>query len=128
MTNKYAKVAVNTTKYIIKNGGNPVEVWKQEIELIFEPESASAKKGCPRNTFLGLCEEGLVKGIPKGNYTTSIKNKGYALEAIELLRSNKELSNNPRKMWIMINGEEKTPNNQMEVVCELYKEGLLNIG
>ena len=127
MTNKYAQVAVNTTKYIIKNGGNPVEVWKKQVELMFDPESASAKKGCPRDAFLGLCEEGLVKGISKGNYTTSIKNKGYALKAIELLKNNKSLSNNPRKMWIMINGKEKTPNSQMEVVCELYKEGLLNI-
>ncbi|MDY4079543.1 MAG: hypothetical protein SOY42_12295 [Clostridium sp.] len=127
MTNKYEKVAVNAIKYIIENGGNPVEVWKQEIELIFEPESIFAKKGCSRDTFLGLCEEGMVKGVPKGNYTTSIKNKGYALKAIELLKNNKSLSNNPRRMWIMINGEEKTHNSQMEVVCELYKEGLLNI-
>jgi hypothetical protein len=25
-------------------------------------------KGCPKNTFLGLCEEGIVKGVNKGNY------------------------------------------------------------
>ena len=127
MTNKYAQVAVNTTKYIIKNGGNPVEIWRKQAELIFDPEGASIKKGCPKGTFLGLCEEGLVKGIPKGNYTRSIKNKGYGLKAVELLKNNKSLSNNPKKMWIMINGTEKSPNNQMEVVCELYKEGLLNI-
>lgn len=125
--NKYAQIAVNTTKYIIKNGGNPVEIWTKQAKLIFKPESSSIKKVCPKNTFLGLCEEGLIKGIPAGKYTKSIKNKGYALKAIEILKNNKSLINKPNEIWIMINGKEKKSNSQMEVVCELYKHGLLNI-
>jgi hypothetical protein len=46
---------------------------------------SAQKKGCPRGAFLGLCEEGLVKGIPAGNYTTSKDNKAYAVRAAELL-------------------------------------------
>ena len=34
-----------------------------------------------RGAFLGLCEEGLVKGIPAGKYSASKDNKQYAVRA-----------------------------------------------
>ena len=60
--------------------------WRRSI-----PTSVSAqKKGCPRGAFLGLCEDGLVKGIPAGNYTVSKDNKAYAVRAAELLIEGKQ--------------------------------------
>ncbi len=82
-----------------------------------------AEKGCPKNTFLGLCEDGFVKGIPCGNYTSSTKNKGYALEALEILKRRPELSNNPRELWEEI--ADISYNQQMSVVCALWKANLI---
>jgi hypothetical protein len=56
------------------------------------------KKGCPKGTFLGLCEEGLVKGIPKGNYTKSVKNKKYAIKAVTVLKQNKHTTFSPKEL------------------------------
>lgn len=56
------------------------------------------KKGCPRNAFLGLYEEGLVKGIPSGNYTRSKKNKEYAIKAVKILKGAPELSSNSKTL------------------------------
>ncbi|MFF0913304.1 DUF6979 family protein [Brevibacillus sp. NPDC003359] len=39
----------------------------------------------PRWLTLELCEEGFVRGIEPGNYTKSLDNKTYALQAAELL-------------------------------------------
>lgn len=44
--------------------------------MVIFGESTSQRKGCPKGVYLGLCEEGLVKGIPKGKYTKSKKIKG----------------------------------------------------
>jgi hypothetical protein len=41
----------------------------------------------PRDTFLGLCEKGLLApAIPCKKYTDSEKNKSYGLQALEVLR------------------------------------------
>ena len=85
--NKYAQVAINTVNFINKNGGNPILIWLKEANYIFGEYKASAMKGCPRADFLGLCEEGLVKGIPCGNYTKSKKIKCIKISA------KKELNN-----------------------------------
>ena len=74
MTNKYALVALDAVKlYQNDLAGTPVEAWNLATEKYFEPGSSSQKKGCPRNTFLSLCEEGLIEGIPSGDYTRSVK-------------------------------------------------------
>lgn len=84
--NKYAKTAIECVENF-KDSTCIKEIWLKYAQKNFESKS-SQKKGCPKNTFLGLCEEGLVKGISKGKYTKSVKNKEYALKAIELLKQN----------------------------------------
>ena len=72
---RYAQVAINTIYNVKTTGNSPDYAWKLESERTFGKGTALAKKGCPKGTFLGLCEEGLIKDIPKGQYTKSIKNK-----------------------------------------------------
>ncbi|WP_222125188.1 DUF6979 family protein [Paenibacillus xylanexedens] len=85
------------------------------------------KKGCPKNTFLGLFEEGLLKGIPSGNYTNSIKNKGYGLKAVKILfESNTEKDIKQRTLWKEVIGDQKIKyNSQMDVVLALWDEGMI---
>jgi hypothetical protein len=123
--NKYAQVAIRTVKEININGRSPIIVWKEQADLIFGHGSSSANKGCPKGAFLGLCENGLIKGIPKGSYTKSIKNKEYAIKAITILKKDPDMANYPKDLWSKVINEEKKPNNQMEIVCELFKAGMI---
>jgi hypothetical protein len=72
-----------------------------------------------------LCEEGLVKGIAKGNYTKSDKNKSYALKAVEILKSNKNNSFTPKELWDKLELGDKQSNSQMDVVLALWENGLI---
>jgi hypothetical protein len=72
-----------------------------------------ARKGSPKGTFLGLCEEGLVKGIDKGAYTKSIKNKTYGLATVKILAKNPSLANSPKRLWDAL----------LEVVPENFPQG-----
>jgi hypothetical protein len=95
---------------------------------MFEGRLPSQKKGCPKGAYLGLCEEGLVNGIPVGSYTTSVDNKRYALRALSLLCSEPSLSGSAKVLWdrvLDMDGKAKAPNGQMQVVLALWQKGLL---
>jgi hypothetical protein len=122
--NKYGLAAKKATLI----GGNPTEAWKMAVQN-FDSESAKIK-GCPKNAFLGLCEVGLVKGIKPGSYFKRKKpnvNKQYAITALDLLASDSNLSKN--ELWNKVREElnlgEKKHNSQMDVVLELWNEGLI---
>ena len=126
--NKYAMVAKNTVEYIHQFGGRPDKVWKEQADSIFGVGSMGAVKGCPKCTFLGLCEEGLVKGIESGRYLLKgdNKNKEYGIVAVNLINRKPEYANNPTSLWNAVqNGVYKSHNAQMNIVCELYKAGYL---
>lgn len=88
-----------------------------------------AVKGCPRGAYLGLCEEGLVKGAPtpKDRWTKSIDNKRYAIKAVEALRRDQTLRNRPTDLW----REASQPrtivhNGQIDVVLGLWAADLIS--
>ena len=107
-----------------RKGISPVEAWESSAKKIFPTQKSSREKGCPKCAFLGLAEEGLIKGVPAGRYTTSKDNKRYALAAIDLLRANPPLSDDTAHMWrIVMQGTEKQHNEQMNVVSSLWQNG-----
>lgn len=96
--NKYNKYGATALQSAV-NSNNPIESWKMATEDIFESKS-SREKGCPKNAFLGLCEEGLVKGIQPGAYLKSKKpnlNTKYAIEAAALIKKNPRIAKN--ELW-----------------------------
>jgi Family of unknown function (DUF6979) len=90
------------------------------------PTSLPARtKGGPRGAFLGLCEEGLVKGIPRGHYTNSKDNKAYAVRAAALLAAETQ-SWSTTALWLAVtNDPEKKHHSQMDIVMALWKNGLI---
>ena len=107
-----------------RKGANPIAAWKLSAEEVFPNKKASREKGCPKCAFLGLAEEGLIRGVPPGSYTSSKRNKQYALAALATLRENPNLAEDTEKLWaIVIAGEEKQHNEQMSVVAELWQNG-----
>ncbi|MCW6062074.1 hypothetical protein LAV35_10410 [Clostridium sporogenes] len=126
---KYEQLAINAVKRTDCDANiNPKLAWKIEAYKMFCEKKSSAKKCCPRNAFLGLCEEGLIKGIPKEKYITKPNslNKKYVLDGYKCLKDN-DTDIKPRELWKQIGMGEKAYNSQMDVLCGLFKAGLLNI-
>jgi hypothetical protein len=123
--NKYGLAA----KVAALKGGNPVDSWKLSVNVIFNSKS-SIDKGCPKNAFLGLCEDGFVKGIKTGSYFKRKKsnlNKNYAIKAVELLALDSKLTK--KELWHKVREElnlgDKRSNSQMDVVLALWEHGLI---
>lgn len=121
--NKYGKTATKAVQNY-RDSYSIEELWSRAAKEVFETKS-SQEKNCPKGTFLGLCEEGLVKGIPKGNYTKSEKNKSYALKAVVILKNNPNKAFTPKELWDKLALGDKRSNSQMDVVLALWESGLI---
>lgn len=124
--NKYGKAAIRAVDNY-KISKNPKQAWKEAVNEFFESKS-SKDKGCPRGTFLALCHNGLIKGIPPGPYANSIKeNKEYALKAVEILknRNQKPSQFSSKDLWNKVQEIDKNYNSQMDVVLELWNNDLI---
>jgi len=95
------------------------------MNKLYPTSPTSRKKASPRGAFLGLCEEGLVKGIPPGHYAATKENKDYAVRAVALLaEGTKTWSTNA--LWLAVaNDPEKQHRSQMDIVMALWKNNLI---
>jgi hypothetical protein len=121
--------AVNAVELLQSYPGlGPVEAWERSTMRLFG-NCSSQNKGCPKGAFLGLCEEGLVKGVKRGQYTKSQKNKEYALRAIKYLRNHFEVESiEITDAWDFVtSGSGLTHNGQMDVVFALKEKGLFMV-
>lgn len=110
-------------------GFDPRHAWRDAALEVFPTNKASRDKGCPRCTFLGLAEEGLIKGVPPGAYTTSKYNKEYAVAGVKALRGQPRLSGRPDLLWKQVtSGQIKQHNEQMDVVIALWDSGHIQVG
>ncbi len=125
MANRYGEAALLATRPGSSVDISPVARWESAMERLYPTSPAARKKGCPRGAFLGLCEEGLVRGIPPGRYTSSRDNKAYAVRAAALLAEGKQ-SWSTSTLWRAVTDDpEKTHNSQMDVVMALWKNDLI---
>ena len=122
--NKYGLTAIKALE-IYKAEKSLRESWFSATVELFDSES-SQNKGCPRSTFLGLCEEGLIKGISKGEYeSNSTKNKTHAINAVTYLKENNVESISTKELWSKLNVGNKSHNSQMDVVLALWYNDLI---
>ena len=129
MSNKYGEVAVEAAHSCQKWAAEPKVAWVLAARSAF-PRSKSAQiKACPQNAFLGLCSEGLIREVPKEDYTRSVNNRRYAVCAVALLRENKKNRQeipDEATLWSKVMGPNaKTPNGQMSVVLALWRNGAI---
>lgn len=128
---KYGKAAICATEMIRNYQKNPREAWFEACEKQFgKKHEASIKKGCPRGAYLGLCKAEEIDGVGTGNYTNSLLNAKYALEALKLLRSHSRLASDKPVLWEKVlkkSGVKKAirHNNQLDVVLALWSEGFI---
>ena len=123
MANRYGEAALIAARD--SAGTSPAKRWQSAVEKVYPTSVTAQKKGCPRGAFLGLCEEGLVKGIPAGQYTTSKDNKAYVVRAAELLIEGKQKWSISELWRAVADDPEKAHNSQMDIVLALWKNGLI---
>lgn len=124
---KHGRSAVDAVEsFHIGVGKSPGEAWSRAVARLFPKSPSSRDRDCPMSAFLGLCEEGLVKGIPPGDYTESVKNKQYAVDAVRLLRLHPTLAGDKMLLWQRVLRKRTiVHNDQMDVVTSLWERGLL---
>jgi hypothetical protein len=125
MANRYGEAAILATRQGPSANTNPITRWESAMERLYPTSSAARKKGCPRAAFLGLCEEGLVKGIPAGHYTKSKDNKAYAVLAARLLTEGTQHWSRSALWQAVTKDAVMQENGQMDVVLALWNNGLI---
>lgn len=126
---KYGEASIKAVKYLISGiAKTPKDAWEMATIEIFGKGTTSQRKGCPRDAFLGLCEKGMIRGIPVGSYTRSKRNKEYAMKAIRILTEIPELSSNKNALWEkVVESESKCHNQQMDVVTSLWDNDSIKV-
>ena len=125
MANRYGEAALMAARQRSSNGASPLDRWESAMGTLYPTSPAARKKGSPRGAFLGLCEEGLVKGIPAGHYAASADNKSYAVRAVALLTEGKQ-NWSTSTLWRAVEDDpERTHNGQMDIVLALWKNDLI---
>lgn len=118
----FGKIAVRAVE-LIQSGlvQDPEGAWEKGA-MEFSRSESTQNKGCPRDSFLGLCEEGMVKGVPPGTYTRSKKNKQYAVSAVRLLAKSESL---PTKSELWAKITDTAHQGQLDVAYELWQRDLI---
>jgi hypothetical protein len=124
---KYGEAAIAAAQMVsLSRVKHAPDAWNAAVKQMFPGRLASQQKGCPRGAFLGLCQSGLVKGVPTGSYTKSRLNRQYAIDAVKVLRAQPTLVDHPEEIWRLVVGSTtKVENSQMDVVIALWKKGLI---
>ena len=104
---------------------NPEARWESAMEKLYPTSSAARRKAGPRGAFLGLCEEGLVKGIPTGDYASSKDNKACAVRAVALLTAAEQHWSRSALWQAVTDGVEKAETGQIDVVLALWNNDLI---
>jgi hypothetical protein len=132
---KFGKTALDAYCLLINNKEpepvlDPETAWKRSADENLSHSEAMQKKTCPKNTFIGLCDAGLLKDITGENTCTSVQKK-YAKRAVELLRGNEQLKENKTELWRQVLKSlgcniDKHHDSQMDVVVSFFNKGLIN--
>jgi hypothetical protein len=125
MANRYGEAALMAVQQGTSGGISPIARWESAMENLYPTSSTARKKSCPRGAFLGLCEEGLVKGIPAGLYKASKENKAYAVRAVTLLTQGTQHWSTSALWRAVTNGVDKAHDSQMDIVLALWNNDLI---
>jgi hypothetical protein len=125
MANKYGGAALLAARMeTYGKAVTPQQRWQEATKKLYPTSPSAQRKGGPRFAFLSLCEAGLVKGIPPGQYAPSNKDKAYALRAVSLLNAGTHKT--VTTLWAEVtDGEDVRHSSQMDVVLALWKNDLI---
>lgn len=118
--NQFALVAKEAYRLVIEESKSPESAWDQSVSLIVKSAS-TMEKFCPREVFIGLCGQGMLKDIPKKTGTYN-DNYGYARWVIRIWIKNPNLSVTDVWRKARLAGSlPKTHNGQADVIAGLWE-------
>jgi hypothetical protein len=124
MANKYGEAALIAARLDVPARVTAAERWDTAVRQLYPEKPYMQKKGAPKSVFLGLCESGLVKGVPASEGNSTNRNAHYGVKAVELLRAGTHRT--VGALWAEVtSGEELAHAAQMDVVLALWKNGLI---
>ncbi len=124
MANRYGEAAILTARAEAEYRSHPGDRWSEVVAKLYPTSPTAQRKGGPRQAFLSLCEAGLIKGIPAGQYAAPHRGKTYATRAVSLLEAGTHTSIN--SLWAEVTDGEDVPHaSQMDVVMALWKNNLI---
>jgi len=99
--NQYSIVAREAYLNIVQKGMSFENAWNTATEKVITSKSGR-DKGCPRATFIGLCESGNLKDIP---LTNESKSKNYAYAKFAVIEWNRNKNIPKKEMWSRVQNE-----------------------
>lgn len=125
---QHGRIAHHVVRRVVADGVNPESAWAEVAAELYSASPALQMHGSACSTFLGLCSEGLVIGVPAGNYECSLRDKNFGLEAVRLLQEEPSLVFDQDALWRhVLNGRVVRHNAQMDVVCTLFRADLIKL-
>jgi hypothetical protein len=128
----FGHVALVARSVIVVRNLAPLDAWNSAAAMVFPHSESNQEKGCPRGAFRGLCAAGLVVGVSASDKNEINTNGQYAIAAVNLLRANPSLRNQPMAaLWratLAAVGADvgKQHNGQMDVVLELVERNCID--
>jgi hypothetical protein len=131
---KYGEVALRATELLRHGRATAEDAWRVVAAEMFADTPAARAKVCPRETFLGLCQAGLLAGVrsDRCEKVESGRNRLYATAAVELLKVHPHLADDKKAaFWRHVLTEcgadpDKKANSQMDVVLTLWNRQLID--
>ncbi len=125
MANRYGEGALMAARMeTYGKAMTPGDRWAQAMKTLYPTSEKAQRKTAPKGAFLGLCEAGLVQGIPPGKYGATMDNKNYAIAATALLAAGTHKS--VSALWAEVTqGDGTEHQSQMDIVMALWKNGLI---
>ncbi|HEX8211669.1 MAG TPA: hypothetical protein VF584_15960 [Longimicrobium sp.] len=131
---KYGDTAVQAAKLLRSGHRSGEDAWRQVAEAVFAGAPPAMKKTCPREAFLGLCQEGMLAGVPASCCRPVDRglNRSYAVAAAQLLVAEPDLAHgNKAALWRCVMSKccadpNKRHNSQLDVVLALWAEGWID--
>ena len=130
---KYGETAVRAVGLLRSSRTSAEDAWRRAAAEVFPDSPEARAKVCPRETFLGLVQQGLVNGAEPDRCTPAEanKNRTYALAAAQLLARDPNLAAASKAdLWRRVMKHvsadpEKQHNQQLDVVLTLRESGLV---
>ena len=113
-------------KRITQDAVAPEGAWALMAGELYAGTPALQRRGCGRSAFLGLCAAGAVRGVTATDCADAKKDQDYALRALTILNEDPTLAHDQDTLWRFVTeGRTIRHNGQMDVVCTLFRAGLL---
>jgi hypothetical protein len=117
------EAARTARSYVISRDMTPAQAWDEAAKKL----SGKARSSYAKTTFLGLCEAGLVKGVPPGDYADRSGDMArYAARMIEMLVEDDEWEYDPQELFAKATEGKVQEQGQVDVVFGLWNHGLID--